>query len=85
MTSNEPGGGAADVSADARTVLSHAEMRELQTSGLAMALSRHVTDVVRYDDRWWIADRLGWTLVTEQRLIATLDRQSTWTCGGLYR
>ncbi|MEU7925170.1 hypothetical protein [Micromonospora sp. NPDC049107] len=43
-------------------------MRELHGQGLATPLSRLITDHVRYDNRWWIADRDGWHLIVDDVL-----------------
>ncbi|MFI6785052.1 hypothetical protein [Micromonospora sp. NPDC050276] len=64
--------------------ISHANMRELHGQGLATPLSRLITDHVRYDNRWWIADRDGWHLIVDGVLNGMLDTQRKWVDGNVY-
>jgi len=66
------------------TFLSHAQMREHQEADQAEPLSRVITDFVKYDGHWWIADRQGWHLVDDAYLIAKLDNHASWAGGSLY-
>lgn len=60
------------------------DMQEHRQQGLAVPLSRIITEFIKYDERWWIADRSGWHVVDDQRLVAKLDNHQSWTEGGLY-
>jgi hypothetical protein len=59
--------------------IGHERMRELHAQGLAVPLSRFITDHVRYQERWWIAERGGWHLVADGELDDLLNKQSTWS------
>ncbi len=73
-----------DTSTDATVFIGHDQMREYQERGLACALSRIITDFLTYDEKWWIADREGWTLIKDQQLIGKLNNHNAWARGGLY-
>jgi len=59
--------------------VSHEQMREAQQQGHAVPLSKLITDIVRYGDRWWIGSAVGWILVDDPLLIQKLDAHRAWT------
>jgi hypothetical protein len=71
-------------SSDDRLFVSHGHMREHLAAGRAVPLSRLITDQVRYDGSWWLADQEGWHPVTDDVLAAKLDNFHAWADGNLY-
>lgn len=53
--------------------ISHTEMTEAIASGTARTLSRTITDIARYQTRWWLYDRDEWIPADDPTLIADLD------------
>jgi hypothetical protein len=70
--------------ARARGFINHDQMHAYHDAGLVTPLSRMITDHVRFADRWWIADRNGWHLITDDVLIHMLDTQVKWVEGNVY-
>lgn len=60
-------------------VVSHEQMRDAQEEGLAVPLSKLITDIVRYRDQWWIGSAVGWIVVDDPLLIQKLDAHRAWT------
>jgi len=48
-------------------------MTEAIASGTARTLSRTITDIARYQTRWWLYDRDEWIPADDPTLIADLD------------
>lgn len=68
----------------AKGFINHEQMRIHQESGAVTPLSRDITDHVRFNGRWWIGDRNGWHLITDQQLADLLDTQRRWVEADVY-
>lgn len=56
--------------------LSHAAMDAALADGRAHFLSDTIRDFARYQESWWIFDRVGWWQVTRADVAAGLDQMA---------